>query len=117
MVHDHSHKHQGHEHGQGNYNRAFAIGTALNIGFVIIEVVYGNLAHSLALVADAGHNLSDVLGLLLAWGAGALTRRPPTRRHTYGLRRSSILAALINALVLLLGVFCTNPRKGGLGIL
>jgi len=104
MVHDHSHKHQGHEHGQGNYNRAFAIGTALNIGFVIIEVVYGNLAHSLALVADAGHNLSDVLGLLLAWGAGALTRRPPTRRHTYGLRRSSILAALINALVLLLAM-------------
>ena len=101
MVHDHSHKHHGHEHGQGNYNRAFAVGTALNIGFVIVEAVYGYQAHSLALVADAGHNLSDVLGLLLAWGASILTRRPPTRRHTYGLRRSSILAALINALVLL----------------
>ncbi|MFN6462384.1 MAG: cation diffusion facilitator family transporter [Nostoc sp. DedVER02] len=104
MVHDHSHKHQGHEHGQGNYNRAFAIGTALNIGFVIVEAVYGYRANSLALVADAGHNLSDVLGLLLAWGASALTLRPPTRRHTYGLRRSSILAALINALVLLLAM-------------
>ena len=104
MVHDHSHKHQGHEHGQGNYNRAFAIGTALNIGFVIVEAVYGYRANSLALVADAGHNLSDVLGLLLAWGAGVLTRRPPTRRHTYGLRRSSILAALVNALVLLLAM-------------
>ncbi|GBE93774.1 cation diffusion facilitator family transporter [Nostoc cycadae] len=104
MVHNHSHKHQGHEHGQGNYNRAFAIGTALNIGFVIVEAIYGYRANSLALVADAGHNLSDVLGLLLAWGASALTQRPPTRRHTYGLRRSSILAALINALVLLLAM-------------
>ncbi len=104
MVHDHSHKHQRHEHGQGNYNRAFAIGTALNIGFVIVEAVYGYRANSLALVADAGHNLSDVLGLLLAWGANALTLRPPTRQHTYGLRRSSILAALINALVLLLAM-------------
>ncbi|MEH1890527.1 MAG: cation diffusion facilitator family transporter, partial [Nostoc sp.] len=100
----HNHKHQGHEHGQGNYNRAFAIGTALNIGFVIVEAVYGYRADSLALVADAGHNLSDVLGLLLAWGASALSRRPPTRRHTYGLRRSSILAALVNALVLLLAM-------------
>lgn len=104
MVHDHSHKHQGHKHGQGNYNRAFAIGTALNIGFVIVEAVYGYRVNSLALVADAGHNLSDVLGLLLAWGASALTLRPPTRRHTYGLRRSSILAALLNALVLLLAM-------------
>ncbi|MBD2207345.1 cation transporter [Calothrix sp. FACHB-1219] len=102
MVHDH--KHQGHEHVHGNYNRAFAIGTALNIGFVIVEAVYGYRANSLALVADAGHNLSDVLGLLLAWGASALTLRPPTRRHTYGLRRSSILAALVNALVLLLAM-------------
>lgn len=104
MVHDHSHKHQGQEHGQGNSNRAFAIGTALNIGFVIVEAVYGYRVNSLALVADAGHNLSDVLGLLLAWGASALTLRPPTRRHTYGLRRSSILAALLNALVLLLAM-------------
>ncbi|NEU82773.1 cation diffusion facilitator family transporter [Nostoc sp. UIC 10630] len=104
MVHDHSHKHQGHEHGQGSTNRAFAIGTALNIGFVIVEAVYGYRVNSLALVADAGHNLSDVLGLLLAWGASALTLRPPTRRHTYGLRRSSILAALLNALVLLLAM-------------
>lgn len=70
----------------------------------MVEAVYGYRVNSLALVADAGHNLSDVLGLLLAWGASALTLRPPTRRHTYGLRRSSILAALLNALVLLLAM-------------
>lgn len=102
MAHNHSHGH--HEHPTGNYNRAFAIGTALNIGFVIVEAVYGYLSHSLALFADAGHNLSDVLGLLLAWGASILVRQPPTRRYTYGLRRSSILAALINAIVLLLAM-------------
>lgn len=104
MTHNHSHGHHKHEHPTGNYNRAFVIGTALNVGFVIIEAVYGYLAHSLALFADAGHNLSDVLGLLLAWGASILVRRPPTRRYTYGLRRSSILAALINAIVLLLAM-------------
>lgn len=102
MTHNHSHGLQ--EHKIGNYNRAFAIGTALNVGFVVIEAVYGYLAHSLALFADAGHNLSDVLGLLLAWGASVLVRRPPTRRYTYGLRRSSILAALLNAIVLLLAM-------------
>jgi cobalt-zinc-cadmium efflux system protein len=102
MAHNHSHKL--HEHETGNYNRAFAIGTVLNVGFVIIEAVYGYLAHSVALFADAGHNLSDVLGLLLAWGASVLVRRPPTRRYTYGLRRSSILAALLNAIVLLLAM-------------
>jgi len=102
MAHNHSHGH--HEHSTSNYNRAFAIGTALNVGFVIVEAVYGYLSHSLALIADAGHNLSDVLGLLLAWGASVLVRRPPTRRYTYGLRRSSILAALLNAIVLLLAM-------------
>ncbi|BAY10494.1 cation diffusion facilitator family transporter [Calothrix sp. NIES-2098] len=100
--HSHNHNHHHHEHGTNNYNRAFMIGTILNVGFVIIEAFYGYLAHSLALLADAGHNLSDVLGLLLAWGASFLGSRPPTLRYTYGLRRSSILAALINAIALLL---------------
>lgn len=100
MSHNHSHGGHGHDHG-GNYNRAFAISIALNTGFVIIEAVYGILANSLALLADAGHNLSDVLGLLLAWGATILARRRPTARRTYRLRRSSILAALLNAILLL----------------
>jgi cobalt-zinc-cadmium efflux system protein len=109
MTHDHDHHHH-HEHGHhhshapATFSRAFAIGTALNVGFVIIEATYGYLAHSLALFADAGHNLSDVLGLLLAWGASSLSRRPPSHRYTYGLRASSILAALINAVVLLLSM-------------
>ena len=101
MSHNHSHGGHGHDHGGGNYNRAFAISIALNTWFVIIEPVYGILANSLALLADAGHNLSDVLGLLLAWGATILARRRPTARRTYGLRRSSILAALLNAILLL----------------
>ncbi|MEW6497816.1 MAG: cation diffusion facilitator family transporter [Cyanobacteriota bacterium] len=101
MSHNHSHGGHGHDHGGGNYNRAFVVSVALNTGFVIIEAVYGILANSLALLADAGHNLSDVLGLLLAWGATVLARRRPTVRRTYGLRRSSILAALLNAILLL----------------
>jgi cobalt-zinc-cadmium efflux system protein len=83
------------------YDRAFAFGVALNVGFVIVEAAYGIMAGSLALLADAGHNLSDVLGLLLAWGANYLVRRKPTGRRTYGWRKSSILAALINAVILL----------------
>ncbi|OKH36151.1 cation transporter [[Phormidium ambiguum] IAM M-71] len=92
-----------HNHGQEptNYNRAFIVSVALNTGFVVIEAIYGLVANSLALLADAGHNLSDVLGLLLAWGATILARRQPTARRTYGLRRSSILAALLNAILLL----------------
>lgn len=90
-----------HSHEKGNYNRAFLIGLALNSGFVITEAFFGVQSRSLALLADAGHNLSDVLGLLLAWGATILARRPPTLRRTYGLRRSSILAALFNAIFLL----------------
>ncbi len=90
-----------HDHGPANYSRAFAVGVGLNAAFVALEVVFGLLAHSLALISDAGHNLSDVLGLLLAWGAGILAKRRPSERRTYGLRRSSILAALINAVVLL----------------
>lgn len=97
----HHHRHE-HAHTPKNYNRAFIIGIVLNTGFVAIEAFYGIIANSLALLADAGHNLSDVLGLVLAWGASILSRRLPTNRHTYGLRRSSILAALFNAIFLLL---------------
>jgi cobalt-zinc-cadmium efflux system protein len=102
---DHNHHHGlGHSHAPANFGRAFAIGIALNIGFVIVEAGFGGLAHSLALLADAGHNLSDVFGLLLAWGAFALAARRPTERRTYGFRRSSILAALFNAIILLIAV-------------
>lgn len=93
-----------HDHGVSDHNRAFAIGVCLNLVFVVVEALYGIRAHSLALIADAGHNLSDVLGLLLAWGAVFLAARLPTARRTYGLRRSSILAALANALLLLIAV-------------
>lgn len=104
--HDHDHGHGGHGHGHApaSFGRAFAIGTALNMGFVIVEAVYGIIAGSMALLADAGHNLSDVLGLLIAWGAATLARRTPTARHTYGLRSSSILAAFLNALLLLVAI-------------
>lgn len=98
MSDEHHHNH----HHKFNYNRAFVIGLVLNGGFVILEIFFGLLTDSLALLADAGHNLSDVLGLLLAWGANLLAQRPPTQRFTYGLRRSSILAALVNAIALLL---------------
>lgn len=93
-----------HDHGAANYGRAFAVGVALNTGFVFLEGLYGILSNSLALLADAGHNLSDVLGLLLAWGASVLVSRQPTPNRTYGLRRTSILAALMNAMLLLLAV-------------
>ncbi|KJH71271.1 cation diffusion facilitator family transporter [Aliterella atlantica] len=97
-----AHHHHDRSHTPKNYNQAFVIGIVLNTGFVAIEAFYGVFANSLALLADAGHNLSDVLGLLLAWGASILSRRLPTHRHTYGWRRSSILAALFNAIFLLL---------------
>ena len=103
MAHNHSPDHD-HSHVPKNFHRAFAIGIALNAGFVVVEIVFGLFANSLALLADAGHNLSDVLSLLFAWGASILVRKLPTQRHTYGLRRTSILAALINALVLLVAV-------------
>ncbi|BDP43564.1 cobalt transporter (plasmid) [Deinococcus aetherius] len=101
--HDHGHAH-GHSHAPANYGRAFALGILLNVGFVAVELVYGVLSRSLALVADAGHNASDVLGLLLAWGAYLLARRRPSVRHTYGLRRGTILASLANAVLLLVAV-------------
>ena len=94
--HDHSHV--------ADFGRAFAIGIALNLAFVIVEAVYGLLAGSMALLADAGHNLSDVLGLVLAWAGAALVKRRPNHRFSYGLKKSSILAALLNALLLLVAV-------------
>ncbi|MCX6552210.1 MAG: cation diffusion facilitator family transporter [Acidobacteria bacterium] len=90
-----------HDHGSAAYDGAFALGVALNIIFVITEAVFGVIAGSTALLADAAHNFSDVLGLLLAWGASYLARRPRSPRRTYGWRSSSILAALVNAIVLL----------------
>ena len=93
-----------HSHAPVNYNRAFAIGVALNVTYIVLEATYGFLAESLALLADAGHNLSDVLGLLLAWGANYLVKRKPTERHTYGWRKSTILAALTNAIILLVAM-------------
>lgn len=104
--HDHGqgHHHHGHSHTPRDYNRAFAIGIGLNIIFVAIEATYGVLANSLALLADAGHNLSDVLGLIMAWVASLLVRRKPTPHFTYGFRSSSILAALTNAVFLFVAV-------------
>lgn len=100
--HDHhDHSHAGHHHAPADFGRAFAIGIALNIAFVIAEAAYGVLSNSTALLADAGHNLSDVLGLVVAWVAAHLAKRPPTARLTYGLRNSSTLAALANAVLLL----------------
>jgi len=93
-----------HDHPAPDYNRAFALGVALNIGFVVVEVVFGLLANSLALLTDAGHNLSDVLGLLLAWGANILATRKPSLRRTYGYSRATILASLASGLLLLVAV-------------
>ncbi len=98
----HSHGHAGHSHAPAAFDRAFAVGAAVNAAFVALQVFYGLTANSVALLADAAHNLGDVLGLLIAWGAAALTRRAPTPRRTYGWGRSSILAALCNAVILLL---------------
>ena len=95
-THGHPHSH--------NHDRAFAVGIALNVLFVLVEAYYGWLAGSLALLSDAGHNLSDVLGLLMAWGGFYLARLRPSRKHTYGLGRATIMAAIFNALVLLVAV-------------
>lgn len=108
--HDHPHdsghpaSHAGHSHAPSSFSTAFAVGTALNLAFVAAELVYGLRSQSLALVADAGHNFSDVLGLLLAWAAAGLAARLPTPKRTYGMRRFSILAALANALLLLIAI-------------
>jgi cobalt-zinc-cadmium efflux system protein len=97
MTHDHSHH-------ISNYNRAFAIGVMLNVIFVAIEAGYGVAAGSLALIADAGHNLSDVLSLLIAWGAGLLATKPATEKRTYGFRKVTIMASLASAIVLLVAL-------------
>lgn len=108
--HEDRHTHSaGHTHGPANHDRAFAIGATANLAFVLVEFGAGFAANSVALMADAAHNLGDVLTLLLGWGAAWLARRPPTNRRTYGWGRSSILAALANAAVLLVGV-------GGIGV-
>jgi cobalt-zinc-cadmium efflux system protein len=101
--HDHDHAHR-HHHAPASFDRAFAIGVGLNVAFVLAEFLFGLRAHSLALISDAGHNLSDVLGLSLAWAGSVLARRGPTPRRTYGMRRFSILAALGNAGFLLIAV-------------
>ncbi len=107
--HSHSH-HHGHDHGHGhahapaNFDRAFAIGIGLNIAFVVIEAFYGWKVDSLALLADAGHNLSDVAGLVLAWGGALAGKLRPDARHTWGWKRASVLAAFANALLLLVAI-------------
>jgi cobalt-zinc-cadmium efflux system protein len=105
--HDHGHQHghdHGHNHQVSNYNVAFAVGILLNAVFVAIETGYGMAAGSLALIADAGHNLSDVLGLLLAWGAGKLAAKPATEKRTYGFRKVTIMASLVSAVFLLVAL-------------
>ena len=102
--HGHAHGPGGHHHGPLTFDRAFAIGISLNIAFVLVEGITGFFAQSVALMADAGHNLSDVLGLFVAWGGATLARRRPSKRFTYGLKGSTILAALLNALLLLMAL-------------
>ncbi len=102
ISHSHHDRHGPHGHMPADFSRAFALGIALNTIYIVVEVIYGLLAGSMALLADAGHNLSDVLGLAVAWAGAELAKRPPSKRFTYGLGGSSILAALLNALFLLL---------------
>jgi cobalt-zinc-cadmium efflux system protein len=102
--HSHAHDHAGHSHAPANFGFAFAVGAGLNAAFVAAELVFGYAANSLALISDAIHNLSDVMALLLAWGAVLLAQKRPTDTHTYGYRRASILAALFNAGLLLVAV-------------
>ena len=105
MPHNHSHgAHHHHAHHSADFGKAFAVGIVLNLGFVAVETVYGFAANSMALLADAGHNLADVLALATAWVGAILARRPPTRRFSYGLRAASILAALANSVILLIAV-------------
>jgi cobalt-zinc-cadmium efflux system protein len=102
--HSHGHEHAGHSHAPDNFGAAFAIGASVNAAFVVAELIFGYAANSLALISDAVHNFSDVIALLLAWGAAWLAGRRPTDTHTYGYRRASILAALFNAGLLLVAV-------------
>lgn len=109
MGHSHTHSEDhanghGHSHAPADFGRAFLIGIILNTGFVVIEAVYGWISGSMALIADAGHNLSDVLSLILAWGASVAAKQPPSGRFTYGYKSSTILAALANAALLLIAI-------------
>lgn len=104
----HAHHAHAHDHAQIRFSRAFAVGIALNSVFIVTEIIFGFQADSLALLADAGHNAGDVMGLCMAWGAMALSRRRASERFTYGLQSASIIAALANALMLLLAL-------GGIG--
>ncbi|HEA26102.1 MAG TPA: cation transporter [Ectothiorhodospiraceae bacterium] len=97
MAHEHHHEPK-------NFNRAFAIGVVLNVGFVIIEAFYGFMADSIALIADAGHNFSDVISLLLAWGASHIAGAKPTKRRTYGFRRATIIASVTSAIMLFIAL-------------
>jgi len=127
--HSHDHHSHGHDHGHGhshekqNFSRAFFIGISLNVLFVLIEAFYGYVSHSLALMADAGHNLSDVLGLMLAWGSTYLATQKVAKRFSYGLKGSTIMAATLNAVFLLVAIggilwesvqrfFHPNPMEG-----
>ena len=106
-THDHSHDHShmgGHSHAPADFGKAFLFGIVLNTGFVIVEAVYGWLSGSMALIADAGHNLSDVLALIVAWAASIAAKRPASQRFTYGYKSSTILAALVNAALLLIAI-------------
>lgn len=116
-----------HGHAPANFNRAFAVGIALNIVFVAIEAFYGWKINSLALLADAAHNLSDVAGLVLAWGGALASKLRPSARHTYGWKRGTILAAFANALLLLMAmgalaweavgrIFSPDPLAGAEGV-
>ena len=100
-VHAH---HNHHDHGTDDFTHAFALGIALNVGIVMIELIFGFLANSMALIADGGHNMSDVLGLVVGWAGAVMAKRSPSPRFTYGLKKASILAALINGLFLLVAV-------------
>ena len=107
--HDHGHDHHdghghGHSHAPKDFGNAFLISVILNSVFVVVEAVYGWISGSMALIADAGHNLSDVMALLLAWGASVAAKKPPTQRFTYGFKSSTILAALANAGLLLVAI-------------
>ena len=110
MSAGHSHHHRGHghhdhdHHSHDDFSRAFAVGIALNGAIVLVELVYGFLANSMALIADGGHNLSDVLGLVVGWAGAVMAKRSPSPRFTYGLKKASILSALVNALFLLIAV-------------
>lgn len=103
-AHGHHDQSHAHSHAHASFGRAFAIGILLNLGFVIVETIAGFRADSIALVADAGHNMSDVLGLVVAWGGSWLAQMAPSARFSYGLKKASILSALINALFLLVAI-------------